>query len=357
MSGRESGSIVTDFAALDDSPSGIPIKGRDAELKSVLKCLGLVTRRIRPIQVWIAGPPGVGKTALAKQVLSHVRQQRSAHAAYVNCWETKTLPAMIDRLLLELQIVGTQQIGARFKLDKLRQHLNGRPLLVVLDEVDRLPVKERESMLYTLSDLGTVGLLCISNSRSAYFDMDQRVRSRLSPFVLALGHYTVEQLVEILTERASAGLRTDTWNEALVQRIAHLASGDARVAIRTLKLAAQLAQAAGSNEIGDQHIQHGWAHVAELQRKYLLTKLTAHHALMYEIISELGPVDAGRTRHEYRRRCQDKGLVPVAGRTFSKYVAQLLRFGLVQQERTINWPNSRLLRPDPRFLPPPKHAS
>jgi Cdc6-like AAA superfamily ATPase len=349
MSGSEPGSIVRDFAALDDSSSDFAFKGRDAELKAVLKCLGLVTKRIRPIQVWIAGPPGAGKTALAWQVLSHVRQQRSAHTAYVNCWETKTLPAMIDRVLLELQIVGTQQIGARFKLEKLRRHLDGRPLLVVLDEVDRLPVKERESMLYTLGELGTVGLLCISNSRSAYFDMDERVRSRLSPFVMALGRYGNEQLVEILSERSLAALRSGTWDEGLLHRIAQLASGDARVALRTLKLSAQLAQAAGSSQIEQQHIEHGWAHVAELQRKYLLSKLTRHHDVIYGLISERGPINASEARKEYRRHCQGQGLVPVAGRTFSKYVAQLIRCGLVQQERTVSWPSTRLLRPDPRF--------
>jgi len=118
-----------------------------------------------------------------------------------------------------------------------------------------------------------------------------------------------------------------------------------------LKLASQLAQSDGASQIEDRHVRDGWEQVAALQRKYLLSKLTSHHTVLYDVISERGPINAAQVRQEYGQRCRGSGLVPVAGRTLSKYVAQLIRSGLVQQERTTTWPNTRLLKPDARFLP------
>ena len=113
---------------------------------------------------------------------------------------------------------------------------------MVLDEVDQIKPAERSTTLYNLDCLENVGIICISNSQQALFELDARVRSRINPYSVAFPAYSHGDLVEILGYRAETVLAASTYSRKDLTRIAEMASGDARVAIRSLQVSAELAE-------------------------------------------------------------------------------------------------------------------
>ena len=334
-----------------DPAKRAPLQGREEELRALLKCLRIASGKVRPIQVWVSGQPGSGKTSLAQLALRKLHRPGRVDCVYVNCWKNNTFHAVLERLVTELRLLGVERIDTRFKLERLRQHIEGKALIVSLDELDRVPLKEREAMIYNLSSLGNVGLLCISYSRSAFLDMDRRVRSRLSPYILQIDAYGEDHLTEILGTRAAATLLGGSWKESDLRRIAELACGDARVAIRTLEQAAQLASRGPSGKIDTTHLEAGWRKVTDLRRRYLLDQLTNHHTLIYQVIRQKAPVASIRARQVYESLCSQQAIRPIARRTFTHYVNRLVDAGLITKDRTSSWGNVRLLRPSKRFHP------
>ena len=152
---------------------------------------------------------------------------------------------------------------------------------MVLDEVDQPPPKERNAILYNLSDIPKVGLICACNSQHVYYGLEERVKSRLNPMRLLFGEYNQDELFEILSQRAQYALVPDSYSENLLRTIAGIAGGDARIAIQTLKNAAYLAERDDRKEIGSSHVKRAWNGAKDLKKTYLLRKLTDHHRLLY----------------------------------------------------------------------------
>ncbi len=348
QSGGTSG-VVRDADALDDFLPGMTLVGRETQMATLLKCLSPAVRGTRPVQVWIAGPPGSGKTLLATHALEQLRRPQEVSAAYVNCWRSKSQHGVVESIVRELRLLGAEKIDTQFKLERLKQHIAGRTLLVVLDEIDMLSSPDRARVLYSLMELGRIGAVCISNSGSAFFELDGRVRSRLSPHILTLEGFEEAALVSILADRARRALHDGTWDMQALERIARLAAGDARVAIRTLRRGAQLAELDRHETLRVGHVERGWTEVVALEESYLLGKVTEHHRLVYAIIKRAGSIESSNARTRYVETCAEMGLTPVAPRTFSKYVTQLAQLNLIVKIVPNTWPNVRVLQPSARY--------
>lgn len=156
-------------------------------------------------------------------------------------------------------------------------------MVVVLDEIDQPPPKERNTILYNLCDLPTVGLVCVYNSQYVCFALEERVKSRLNPTRVLFEEYMPDQLLDILCQRAQYALAPDAYTKELLRTIARLADGDARIAIQTLKNAAYLAERDNQEKIREHHVQRAWNSAKDLKKSYLLRKLTDHHRLLYEL--------------------------------------------------------------------------
>lgn len=343
--------VVRDPDALDDFQPGMSLIGREAQLTTLVKCLSPAVSGRRPLQVWIAGPPGSGKTLLARHALEQLKRPHEVHAAYVNCWRSKRQHGVVESIVRGLRLLGAEKIDTQFKLERLRQHIGGKTLIVVLDEVDRLSSTDREALLYDLMEIGCVGVVCISNSRSTYFELDPRVRSRLNPYLLTLDGFEPRALVTILEDRARRALNDGAWDTALLERIAHLSAGDARVALRTLRRGAQLAEMEAGARLLAAHVEKGWVEVVALEERYLLGKVTEHHRLIYDVVRRAGSVESINARTRYVEICARKGLMPVAPRTFTKYVTQLAQLNLITKTVPNKWGNVRVLQPSGRYSP------
>ena len=317
--------------AEDHLPSNmVQNEQRIAEIEDYLSP---TSRKQRPLHLWFYGAPGTGKTSTARYILEKKCRKSGVRWVYVNCWQHDSLYSILDYMTAELSILRAEEQRTDRKLEKFQQYLKQEPFLLILDEMDKPSPKERASIIYSFCSVPKVGLISISNSCDALFELDARVRSRLNPALVVFDSYSTEELTTILTERAQEALADGSWEKKTLCRIAELAKGDARVALQTLKKAAWIAERDRASKITDSHVRKAWSSTQELKRQYLLGKLTRDHRILYEIVKYQGQILSSDLRQLYLVECSRMKRRPIAERTFSDYVNDLKTAGLGQVER------------------------
>jgi len=172
-------------------------------------------------------------------------------------------------------------------------------------------------------------LVCIANSTQALAAMDAHVRSQLSPVIIELPAYTLQEIEAILTDRARNALAPDSWTSAILRRIAAASNGDARRAISLLRQAAASAEQAGSSRLDLRLINPILKQWYALAEETKLTGVTEHEKMILQVARTRGPLGTTALAQAYRTCCRKSGLPPVAQRTFSKYLGRMAALGLL----------------------------
>jgi len=333
MTWDEKPGILDDPEPLVEAYIPTRIVGRESQISDLTFALMPAAQHRKPIHCWLHGDPGTGKTASVRWLLRKLQAEAGLRSVYINCWEYPTYFAVLDRIVRELRVLGAERLTVSFKLERLQRHIGHDPLIVVLDEIDQPPPKERHSILYNLSQLSNIGLVCLCNAESIYFDLEQRVKSRLNAARIVFRAYPPNDLVEIVRQRAQDSLVINTWSERTVQKIAGLAEGDARIAIQILRNAALLAETHGAEAIDVIRVHRAWHSANDVKKTHLLRRLTDHHRLLCELIVDKPGILSGDLWRLYLKTCRSKRIKPIAVRTYSDYCNKLADSGLVEAKR------------------------
>jgi orc1/cdc6 family replication initiation protein len=287
-------------------PESIPC--REVQKKELAFCLSPIERGMKPLDCLCHGKPGTGKTALVKYILQQIQENTNAFAFYINCWENKTLSSILDRIVEQLGLVIVEK-SYSVKLPRVKRKIEGKPCVIALDEVDKLDGRELNDIIYMLKGLGKIGLICISNKREYFLVLDPRITSRLSFRSINFPPYSNEELFTILEHRVvdCRALYPDTWSKTILEKIADLAAGDARIAIQTLRNSALIAEKSNKTKITSEDVEKAYEEVKEIKRKYMLEKLGEHHKLIYDIIKKNPGITSSELISAYRNECERIG--------------------------------------------------
>ena len=123
--------------------------------------------------------------------------------------------------------------------------------IIVLDEVDNLVDKGGDDLLYALTSLNTLlgdgrcSIIGISNDLHFTQHLDPRVSSRLSQEDIVFHPYVATEIQNILSERASMGIKAGVLDDGVIKLCSALAAqehGDARRALDLLRISVQKAE-------------------------------------------------------------------------------------------------------------------
>jgi putative ATPase len=175
------------------------------------------------------GPPGTGKTTLARLIA------RAADAEFI---------------ALSAVMAGVKDIRAAVEAARAARAAQGRPTLLFLDEVHRFNKAQQDTFLPYLED-GTLTFIGATTENPS-FEVISALLSRARVYVLR--PLSIEDLLALLHSAltdAGRGLGAQHLEAepAALDLLARAADGDARRALNMLELAASLAEAAGTRQL------------------------------------------------------------------------------------------------------------
>jgi cell division control protein 6 len=245
-------------------PSYVPpaLPHRENEEQEVLKLLARALRGKEPPPLIFAGSPGTGKTAIIKKALCELSQKQTKSAIFVYTDAFSPYDALIDIATAVKAKIPKKGTRLRLAWQQVERALKRRLLVVVLDDADRLlKTGEGVELLYLLTSRDRTGVVLIANEQIQKHIPDPRLISRLSArFLTFLDPYNVNELVDILTQRANLALRKSSYTPQLLRLCAALTMqgptpGDARAAIKLLYHAAARAEEEGRRKITEKDLR------------------------------------------------------------------------------------------------------
>ena len=135
------------------------------------------------------------------------------------------------------------------------------PIVVAIDEVDKLPLAERDAVIYTLSRESkptVVGMVLISNRPEVIEEIEHRTLSGIQTRTIEFTIYSAEQLKTIASQRVQLAFAPGSVGAATISLAAHFAyqrGGDARKVIDYLRRAGEIADEEGSKKVTVEHVR------------------------------------------------------------------------------------------------------
>lgn len=247
------------------SPNTTPdtVLGRESEVDQIASAVRPLAQGNPPENLFVHGPPGIGKTTCVKHVLDKLEDQTRAKTVYINCWQYNTRPALLAQFLIEVGYPAPRK-GKSFDelLAKIRELLNKqRDIAVVLDEFDQLD--DAAEIIYDLQQVSKdadheLGLILISNEPTAELELDPRSQSRLDCQTIEFHRYDKDELVDILKQRAEAAFRPGVISDNVLELIARIVAdqdGDCRHALNMLLRAGRAADKDHADKVTPKHVR------------------------------------------------------------------------------------------------------
>jgi len=269
--------LFKDKGALELDRLGVEVAGRSTEASRLRSILSSINHGFLTKVVSVHGPPGSGKTLVARSVCQKFEKMYSGRFRfiYVNLGEVKTVFGCANRLLASL---GGELMAGRFGVDGVMEGFwrivrewkgeDRRFLLVCFDEADRLFIDERgdpSGFLYRLvrsqdrlegSEIN-LSLLMISNSPiSEIWELDGRVRSSMGLEEIFFKPYSREELSKILKKRCVEAFNRGTVDRKVIEACVDYTaeqSRDVRRMIDLLRVCGEVCESQGDSKVELKH--------------------------------------------------------------------------------------------------------
>lgn len=327
---------------------------REKELKKLIQFFKAVIEQPGTVsqKVIIAGNVGSGKTAMSKLFghwMEKVAQHRGINLKYVhvNCRRKKTGFLTLVNIVRAINPhIPKRGFSSGELLQILTELLDRRDLnlIVALDEIDSIPGKERQELIYGLTRFAddefnsSQRLSLILVAKNTFFDeLEPSVSSTLQHNILNLQEYEAPQLYDILEARSRDAFYIAAISVKALRLISDIASelGDARYALELLWRAGKYADEERTLHVCPEHVRRAKADIYPAIRKEVLVDLSLHEKLLLlSIARHLRRTQAaytmmGKIKQVYNIVCEEYETQPLAHTQLWEYIRILNKHGII----------------------------
>jgi len=213
----------------------------------------------------ICGPSGSGKTALARWAVSRIEQGHGLLAIYSNCCRYNTSMSVFTKIADALgEPVSRRGRASDEIFDRIVELMrySKRPVLLVLDEIETLVQYDGARILQNIAHLDeekvNFGIIGISDNETVLSRLPQETRELLSFTKIEIPQFTRDELLALLKERASVGLRPGSYDDSLIEGITDISiavNGGGRFALEILWRATRSSEDQGLDSIPLQELK------------------------------------------------------------------------------------------------------
>ncbi len=215
--------------------------------------------------LFICGPSGSGKTALVRWAVDKMEQTQRILCIYSNCHRYNTSMSIFTRIADALG----EPVSRRGRaVDEIFDHIvklmrySKKPVLLVLDDIEALVQYDGARILQNIAHLEEenvhFAIIGISDNETALSKLPQETREVLRFTKVEIPQFTREELLALLKERASMGLRPGSYDSSLIEAIAGISeavNGGGRFALEILWRAARSSEERGLDSIPQQELE------------------------------------------------------------------------------------------------------
>ena len=336
----------------DFVPDHLPF--RTNQLSSIAQVLAPILHSSKPSNLLIYGKTGTGKTAATRHIITKLADtaltNKNTQSKFVYCnarmsgTEYRTLADLATGIGLKIPFTGLAVTEVLSRMQAFMK-TNSLKTVFVLDEIDYLVRSSGDDLLYDLTSSsdkispGFLSLIGISNDLQFKEELGARVQSRLSEEEIVFPPYSAEELRTILNERASLALNPKAYMTAAINLCAALSGsehGDARRAVDLLRIAGEIAEREGSDQLDERHVRIALQKIDQDRISEALRTLPIHAKIVL-LASIHGSSSQKDTAHsssgcvyeKYCELCEKTGLDALTTRRVSGLLTELDTLGLV----------------------------
>jgi cell division control protein 6 len=333
-------------------PENLP--HRDEQIHIIVEIIAPALEKNKASNILIIGKTGTGKTAVMNYIGKELKKadpsEESCTFILINCEIVDTPYGILYNIANYIISDPARKIPfTGWSVDKILSELTNyieeknKTFIIVLDEIDRSFQKNGDDIFYYLTSINdqlknsTVSIIGITNNTKFTEFLSPKIKSRLGEEKIVFPPYTVDQLRDILYERAKEAFDENILSEEVIPYCAALTAqegGDARVALNLLRMSADIAE-----RNGDQFISE--AHVRSAKNKIEIDAVT-------EVIKTLNPqskvvlmsiiknTEEGQTTmitgdvySTYKMLCEITGIPAITQRRVGDLISELDMLGIV----------------------------
>jgi len=315
-------SLIRNESALDYEYLPEKLPHRETEIETIIQTIKPLSEGRRAANLFIHGPPGVGKTATVKFVFKKVEEETNLRTCFINCWRSKTTHSILLEIGKSVGLpmprtgVSTDDVMRRIKF-KLRN------LVIALDESDKLV---NQDLLYNIiEEYGKkVSIILITNHKESLLKLEPRIRSRLALEELEFKPYTYEQIRDILEERRKIALVPGVIDEDAFKLIVKKTYEykDIRAGLFLMYKAASIAE----ERIELKHVKEAAEKLVDFNA-FRMKELSKDERIILDIVTNKPGITSGELFAMYKEKGGE-----MKQRAVRNYVNKLISSGFIRFE-------------------------